>query len=773
MYERIIEMIEKKEFTQALNEVEKIEDEKWEKYNLNGLIYFYQNELEKSKKIFEKGLEIEPINSDLLFNYSHVLLSLGEKMEAWRYLMRIHEKDWAVYDILGDIEFKNRSKASAIKFYKKAYDLNKNEEMAKKLLEKRKSIKKNEKIAFFCLPGLETFIKPIAEELAYEYDVRLIISKEEKEIKKGIDWADIVWIEWANELAIYITNKFNLTGKFVINRLHSYEVLNNYPLKINWGFIDKLVFVSNHIKDMFFEEFKIKIDYEIIENGIDLDKYKYKNRKKGYNLCSIAHINYKKSPDMWIELINKLTKFDIHYNMEVAGDIQDKRFLKYFDYIINENNLDNNFKLKGWIEEIEEFLEDKNYIISTSIHESFGYNIAEAMARGIKPIIRNFRGAKEIWPKKLIFNTIDEAIEKIMENNYYSESYREHIENNFCFEQEIKGIEILFKKMKNNKKFSYSNYWNNRLDKKFDIEGVGYIGLGKLYNSFLYKQREDILIFMIKKIFNNVLNNVNVLEFGPGIGYYTKIFKNYEVNYYRGIDISKKSIEEMNKKFDDFDFINGNVNSINNYGDKKYNLIFGADVLLHITNEKDFLTTISNVSEKLKNNGYGIFMEPVSFNKIKNTSEHFVIRSYDYYYKILGRYGLKIDKILPVSAFMNCPFDSDNDVFKKIFNAISAIFSNEKYDLNIKKDIGNWLLNNERAFLITNNKGFSQKIIIISKKGTENKINDVKYSDIFNLNNVQKNIDKYERILKEKDYFNDLTISNLKDELDLIKSWET
>ncbi|UYP00920.1 tetratricopeptide repeat protein [Oceanotoga sp. DSM 15011] len=142
MYENIIDLIQRNELEKALEEIKNIEENKWEKYNLSGLIYFYKNELEKAKTMYEKGLKIEPINSDLLYNYAHILISMGKEIEAWKYLMRIHEKDWTVYDILGDIEYKNRSKPSAIKFYKKAYELNKTEEMAKKLIEKRKEIKK-------------------------------------------------------------------------------------------------------------------------------------------------------------------------------------------------------------------------------------------------------------------------------------------------------------------------------------------------------------------------------------------------------------------------------------------------------------------------------------------------------------------------------------------------------------------------------------------------------------------------------------------------------
>jgi glycosyltransferase involved in cell wall biosynthesis len=69
---------------------------------------------------------------------------------------------------------------------------------------------------------------------------------------------------------------------------------------------------------------------------------------------------------------------------------------------------------------LSRWLEDKNYVLSTSIHESFGYGIAEAMARGIKPIIHDFPYAYEIWGEELLFRTVDEAVGLIRNGTYMS-----------------------------------------------------------------------------------------------------------------------------------------------------------------------------------------------------------------------------------------------------------------------------------------------------------------------------------------------------------------
>lgn len=460
MYEEIFKLIEKGELDKAQELIDKTPENDPKRYNISGLIYYQKNELEKAKEEFEKGLKIDAVDSDLLFNYGYLLKEMNQEKEAWRYLMRIHKKDWATYDMLGDIEFKNRSKLSALRFYKKAAELpNSPEEMKKKFLDMRNNIKQDTKIAFLCLPGLDNFLKDIVETFSLGYNVKLVVTTDGNQIAEAIKWADIVWLEWANDLAIFATNNVpEIQNKKVVCRLHSYEIFTQFPEKINWANIDKLIFVGDHIKRILHElhpNLNIDPTKEVaVPNGVDLDRFKFSLHKPGYNLAVVAHINYKKDPTMWIQIINKLKEVDNKYQLHVGGDFQDPRYFVYFNYIRKEMKIEDNFILHGWIDNVEEFLEDKDYILSTSIHESFGYNIAEAMARGIKPIIHNFDGAKTLWPNELIYNTIDEAVEKITEPTYDSEGYRRFIEDNYSLEKQIYELEQIINVKK-------TNDWNN------------------------------------------------------------------------------------------------------------------------------------------------------------------------------------------------------------------------------------------------------------------------------------------------------------------------
>ena len=498
MYDEIFELIQNGELNKAQEQLENTPENDPKRYNISGLIYYQKKEFDKAKEEFEKGLKINPVDSDLLFNYGYLLKNINQEKEAWRYLMRIHNKDWATYDLLGDIEYKNRSKLASLRFYKKAAELpNSPNEMKKKFIDMRNIVKQDTKIAFLCLPGLDNFLKDIVETFSLGYDVKLVVTTDGNQIAEAIKWADIVWLEWANEMTVFATNQIpEIQNKKVVCRLHSYEIFTQFPDKINWTNIDQLIFVGDHIKRILHElhpNLNINPDKEIIvSNGVDLDKFKFLVHKPGYNLSVLAHINYKKDPSAWIQIINKLIEIDNRYKMHVGGDFQDPRYKIYFDYIKKEMKLENNFILHGWINEVDKFLEDKDYTLSTSIHESFGYNIAEAMARGIKPVILNYSGAKEQWPNELIYNTIDEAIEKITEQTYDSENYRRFIEDNYSLEKQIDSIEQI---MNEKKILALNNINVNNIIEKIKISYCI-----PVYNSekFIKKSLESILNQQIK-----------------------------------------------------------------------------------------------------------------------------------------------------------------------------------------------------------------------------------------------------------------------------------
>ena len=400
-------------FLEILNENPKNK----EAYNNLGVISFQRQDFEQALEYFTKVLEIDPFHKDAILNYSALLKSTNRFYDSTPILEKAIER------------FPD------------------DQEISRLLSEVRQMRRSGTKIAVLCLPGLQSFLGDIVGYLRTKYDVRTCYSNNNQEIESAVKWADIVWLEWANELTIALTNHPTiLDSKHIICRLHSYEAFAGYAGKINWGKISDLIFVAEHIKNIVLQQVpdllnKVK-NIHIVPNGVNLDKFPFKDRSKGTNLAYVGHINYKKGPMLLLHAFRELVQADNRYRLFIAGDFQDARYELYFNQMIKEMNLANNIQMDGWVDDVPDWLEDKQYIVCTSVLEGHPVGLMEAMACGLKPVIHNFVGARGLYPDKFIWNTIPEFVTMVTNSDYDPAEYRGFIEDKFSLQQ-LTSIEAI------------------------------------------------------------------------------------------------------------------------------------------------------------------------------------------------------------------------------------------------------------------------------------------------------------------------------------------
>lgn len=304
------------------------------------------------------------------------------------------------------------------------------------------------KIVFFVVPQGDSFINDIIEDLSEKCEVRKIIVTDFNQIVNGMNWADICWFEWCDELIIYGSKLQIAKKKTIICRLHSYEAFTNNIMKVNWEVVDNIIFVAEHIKNLVVSKVKIDNDkISVIPNGLNLNKYKFKNYSKGFNISFIGYIDFKKGPMLLIHTFKAIHDIDNRYKLYIAGQFKEERYKLYFNQMIEEMELKESIFFQGWQTDIDKWLEDKEYIICTSVLESQNMSIMQAMSKGIKPIIHNFVGAKQIYSEKYIWNTIEDAVKMIISDEYNSREYREFVENKYSLK---KQIEVMGEKIFNN-----------------------------------------------------------------------------------------------------------------------------------------------------------------------------------------------------------------------------------------------------------------------------------------------------------------------------------
>jgi glycosyltransferase involved in cell wall biosynthesis len=138
--------------------------------------------------------------------------------------------------------------------------------------------------------------------------------------------------------------------------------------------------------------------------------------------------------------MQKLHYIDPEYHLFLGGIFQDSALEQYLKHMINALDLGDVVFFDGWQADVNSWLEDKHYIVSTSIIESQGMGLLEGMACGLKPIIHNFPGAKQIFPTEFLFNIAEEFCEQILSDKYEPEVYRRFVEENYPLKSQLNKI---------------------------------------------------------------------------------------------------------------------------------------------------------------------------------------------------------------------------------------------------------------------------------------------------------------------------------------------
>lgn len=302
------------------------------------------------------------------------------------------------------------------------------------------------KLAVLCAPGMENFLGDITRHLSARYDLRTCFNGNNKTLNDAIAWADIIWVEWANELAVAISHGLPLgVNKRVICRLHSYEAFASFPEQIKWERIDDVIFVAAHIRDYVLTrvpELKSRAGrLYVIPNGIDLARFPLKVRRPDKNLAFLGYVNYKKGPMLLLHAFAELARRDPTYRLYIGGTFQDERYRLYFEQTAAELGIKNSIQFDGWIDDLPSWLDDKQYIVCSSVLEAHPVGIMEAMACGVKPVVHNFVGARSIFDSRSIWNTIDEFVTMIRSDEYDSDAYHAFIAENYSLQRQLASID--------------------------------------------------------------------------------------------------------------------------------------------------------------------------------------------------------------------------------------------------------------------------------------------------------------------------------------------
>lgn len=418
-----------------------------EAFSMMAVLYIQKENYTQAKQFVMQGLQFDANNFDLQYNLAYLHELEQDYNQAYLIYTSLQKNSNDEYRML----------------------LNDNIARMRSCLSLNSMNQVKLRVVFFVKQGMDSFINEIINSLSADFLTEKVIVSDLMQIDEAAKNADVCWFEWCDELIIHASRQAWAKDKKIICRLHSYEAFTEYIQHVNWSVIDRVIFVAEHIRDYVLQHTdQLQAGQSIIiPNGINLDKFTFKERKAGYNIAYVGYINYKKGPMLLLHTMKAIVDADRRYKLYIAGQFQDGRYVLYFQQMIRELGLENNVFFEGWQTDINSWLEDKNYILSTSVLEGNPLGIMEGMARGIKPLIHNFVGSEKQF-KQYIWNEIKDCVRMLKTGRYDSKEYRSFIEENYSLDKQIQTIRELITDIAANTNHHLLSYYQERFMKNSD-----------------------------------------------------------------------------------------------------------------------------------------------------------------------------------------------------------------------------------------------------------------------------------------------------------------
>jgi SAM-dependent methyltransferase len=195
-------------------------------------------------------------------------------------------------------------------------------------------------------------------------------------------------------------------------------------------------------------------------------------------------------------------------------------------------------------------------------------------------------------------------------------------------------------------------HWND-LNRRGDLSGVGQSSLPASMNSWLYRAKLRQLRRLVSRL---QLEPRSVYDVGAGTGYWTEYWVSLGAEV-AGCDFSAEAVARLQKlgHFELLDISNRSPAAT-------CDLVWVADVLLHILDEDRFRQALANIATIVEPGGYLILLEPAQVASFRTVARdaYSLARPVESYLQPLRSAGLSVVEVVPATAVANNPIEGSS-----------------------------------------------------------------------------------------------------------------
>lgn len=290
------------------------------------------------------------------------------------------------------------------------------------------------------------FLQPLMKRLqsSEAYEIKTLSHeghylRNHQAAQEALEWADLIFCEWALDNAVWFSQK-KRPDQVLIVRLHLQEVQSrdrsDFIYATDWEKVDRLILITQHLYDWMRSEFpqlaaKATLVYNPIPASDTLNLPKLDEAR--HVLGFVGAVPARKRLDLAVAVLRKLRSHDQRYRLRIKGALPhdypwmaDRRDeMAWYNQVFNDLA---DLQQEGAIvfdphgPDMASWYQEIGHILSVSDFEGSHQAVAEGMAAGCVPAIRDWVGAGRIYPAHYVEGTVDRLVAMI-ERHTTSETF--------------------------------------------------------------------------------------------------------------------------------------------------------------------------------------------------------------------------------------------------------------------------------------------------------------------------------------------------------------
>jgi len=279
------------------------------------------------------------------------------------------------------------------------------------------------RLAFILLPTLGHFAPDLIAGLpaATGWEVRGFPLHSLADFHAPLAWTDrpdldALWFEFCWPPFPKLIAQTDFAGRRVIVRVHRIEAMEtDHVAHTPWQKVSDLVVVSRDMAARVREAtpgLDAATRLHLIHNGLDLQRFVPLTAWDPYRIGWCGLMTLRKNPTLALQVLAELRRLDRRYTLHLCSQGGERLASESFTHLVRRLGLSDAVRIDGTVPQstIPDWHTRNGVLLHTSLHESFGYAIAEAASVGCDLAVLDHPGADEFWPDEVRFGTVTEAV---------------------------------------------------------------------------------------------------------------------------------------------------------------------------------------------------------------------------------------------------------------------------------------------------------------------------------------------------------------------------